>query len=250
MIAGDHEASHVSVRRKLKKNQWKEGCKQKKSHGIEHLVLALLGNLRFFSPFLTDPSKSKSVIRPRSSMGLKRWDFIPTDLDLVLRKSGWRGKKGRLSRLLGVLFFFFVDFHFFSFLKGLELSGDFGNWTTPGTAFVFVFFSRWLPAQSSFFPVGLGPPLCSFLWAMPPAGMGATGRYEACGMLDFDCMVGWQPVLTIFQYHFSVKESSIGRWWLNSIFLGWCLSSFVSAYFNLWVYAVRLSFQEYSQLGP
>lgn len=119
MIAGDHEASHVSVRRKLKKNQWKEGCKQKKSHGIEHLVLALLGNLRFFSPFLTDPSKSKSVIRPRSSMGLKRWDFIPTDLDLVLRKSGWRGKKGRLSRLLGVLFFFFCWFSFFFIFERL-----------------------------------------------------------------------------------------------------------------------------------
>lgn len=202
MIAGDHEARHASVRRKRKKTV-KGRVQPKKSHGMENRVLALLGNPRFLlSPFLTDPSKSKSVIRPRSSMGLKRWDFIPTDLDLVLRKSGWRGKKGRLKLTPWSSCFFLLIFIFFIFLAWNCFYSFWRFWELNYTALKcvsFFYFSRWLPAQSSFFPVGLGPPLCSFLWAMPPAGMGATGRYEACGMLVFDCMVGWQPVLTIFQ---------------------------------------------------
>ena len=246
MIAGDHEASNVSVRRKLKK-QWKEGCNQKKSHGMENLVLALLGNPRFCFLRSLQTHQSPSLwFAPgrrwgwRGGISFQRVGFGASEVRLKREKGSTQSTPLSSCFFLGWFSFFFI-------LKGLELfsilSGDFGNWTTPGSALFFVFFSRWLPAQSSFFPVGLGPPICSFLWAMPPAGMGATGRYEACGMLDFDCMVGWQPVLTIFQ-------SSIGRWWSNSIFLGWCLSSFVSAYFNLWVYAVHLSFQEYSQLGP
>ena len=240
MIAGDHEASHVSVRRKRKKKQWKEGCKQKKSHGMENLpgdskwpfhplvgghltplkgslnhpkkvtlnhqvVLALLGNPRFlFSPFLTDPSKSKSVISPQVVDGAEEVGFHSNGFGFGASEVRLKREKGSTQvDSLEFFLFFFVDFHFFSFWKAWNCFYYFwrflGNWTTPGTAFVFVFFSCWLPAQSSFFPVGLGPPLCSFLWAMPPAGMGATGRYEACGMLDFDCMAGWQPVLTIFQ---------------------------------------------------
>lgn len=235
---------------KAKKKPVKGRVQAKKITWDRTSCFSITWEFTFFFSVSYRPIKVQVCDSPQVVDGAEEVGFHSNGFGFGASEVRLKREKGSTQSTPWSSVFFFCWFSFFFILKGLELSGDFGNWTTPGTAFVFVFFSRWLPAQSSFFPVGLGPPLCSFLWAMPPAGMGATGRYEACGMLDFDCMVGWQPVLTIFQYHFSVKESSIGRWWLNSIFLGWCLSSFVSAYFNLWVYAVRLSFQEYSQLGP
>ena len=68
-----------------------------------------------FSPFLTDPSKSKSVIRPRSSMGLKRWDFIPTCWIWCFGSPAEEGKRVDSVDSFEFLFFFGLIFIFFHF---------------------------------------------------------------------------------------------------------------------------------------
>ncbi len=120
------------------------------------------------------------------------------------KESGWRGWMVD-CRLLDESLFFFVIYiiyiYIYFFFRGFEMLGlkpFLELWVTELYLRFFFFLaagSRHLLVQN---PWGLDRQFARLFWAMPPAGMGATGRYEACGILDFDCMVGWQPVLAIF----------------------------------------------------
>ena len=160
------------------------------------VVLALLGNPRFlFSPFLTDPSKSKSVISPQVVDGAEEVGFHSNGFGFGASEVRLKREKGstQVDSLEFFLFFLliFIFFHFERLGTVSIISGDFWGTELHLELRLFLSFSAAGSRHNHrSFPWGLDRHFARFCELCRPRGMGATGRYEACGMLDFDCMAG------------------------------------------------------------